>query len=156
MLKETPPARTPRLPIEVLTSPFVSFAKMEAASGILLVASTIVALVWANSPWADSYHAIWNAPVSIGFGQFTLSETRQDWINDGLMPVFFFLVGLEIKREVLIGELSSLRRAAFPLISAVGGAIVPALLYFLIAHGKAVQQGWAVPMATDIAFVIGV
>jgi len=156
MLKETPPARTPRLPIEVLTSPFVSFAKMEAASGILLVASTIAALVWANSPWAGSYNTIWNAPVSIGFGPFALTETRREWINDGLMPVFFFLVGLEIKREVLIGELSSLRQAAFPVISAVGGAIVPALLYLLIAHGQGVQQGWAVPMATDIAFVIGV
>jgi NhaA family Na+:H+ antiporter len=137
-------------------SPFVSFAKMEAASGILLLFSTIAALVWANSNWAESYHAIWNAQATIGFGQLALTETRHEWINDGLMAVFFFLVGLEIKREVLIGELSSLRQAAFPLIAALGGAIVPALLYLFIAHGGDAQKGWAIPMATDIAFVLGV
>jgi NhaA family Na+:H+ antiporter len=134
-------------------SPFVSFAKMEAASRILLVASTVVAVVWAKSSWAQSYHAFWHAPVSIGFGRFALTETRLHWINDGLMPVFFFLVGLEIKREVLIGELSSLRQAAFPLISAVGGAIRPGAS--LSARGGGVQEGWAIPVATDIAFVIG-
>jgi Na+:H+ antiporter, NhaA family len=156
MSSEVSPVRTTRLPIEVLMSPFVSFAKIEAASGILIVASTIAALVWANSPWEESYHAIWNTPVSIGFGRFALTETRLEWINDGLMPIFFFLVGLEIKREVLIGELSSLRQAAFPLISALGGAIVPALFYVFIAHGEDVRRGWAIPMATDIAFIIGV
>src|SRR6516162_6918411 len=144
-----------RLPIDVFMGPFVSFAKIEAAGGILLMASTIAALIWANSPWADSYYAIWNAHATIGFGKFSLTETRFEWINDGLMAIFFFLVGLEIKREVLIGELSSLRRAAFPLIAAVGGAIVPALFYLLIAHGTDLQKGWAIPMATDIAFVIG-
>lgn len=149
-------SQTKSLPIEVLMSPFVSFAKMEAASGILLMASTIAAIVWANSPWEQSYHAIWITQVNIGFGQFGLTETRHEWINDGLMAVFFFLVGLEIKREVLIGELSSLRQAAFPLIAAIGGAIVPALFYLFIAHGGDVQKGWAIPMATDIAFVLGV
>jgi NhaA family Na+:H+ antiporter len=153
---DLPPARTTKLPIEVLMSPFVTFAKMEAASGILLLASTIAALVWANSSWAQSYHVFWHTPVSIGFGPFKLTETRHGWVNDGLMPIFFFLVGLEIKREVLVGELSSIRQAAFPLISALGGAIVPALLYLLIAHGEDVYKGWATPMATDIAFVIGV
>jgi Na+:H+ antiporter, NhaA family len=150
------PPKSKTLPIDMLISPFVSFAKMEAASGILLMASTIAALVWANSPWADSYHAIWNAQATIGFGQFALSETRHEWINDGLMAVFFFLVGLEIKREVLIGELSSLRQAAFPLIAALGGAILPALFYLLVAHSGSAQKGWAIPMATDIAFVLGV
>src|SRR5215472_18780607 len=154
--EHTQPARAEFLPIQLLTSPFVRFARMEAASGILLLASTLAALVWANSPWEQTYEELWNTQVSIGFGRFFLSETRLEWINDGLMSIFFFLVGLEIKREVLIGELSSLRQAAFPVISAVGGAIVPALLYLLIAHGQGVQQGWAVPMATDIAFVIGV
>jgi Na+:H+ antiporter, NhaA family len=128
---------------------------MEAASGILLLASTIAALAWANSPWAESYHAIWNTPLSVAFGRFALTETNHEWVNDGLMAVFFFVVGLEIKREVLIGELSSLRQAAFPLIAALGGAIVPAILYLLIVHGDA-QKGWAIPMATDIAFVLGV
>src|SRR6516165_8390840 len=144
-----------RLPIDVLMSPFVSFAKIEAAGGILLMASTIAALIWANSPWADSYYAIWNAHATIGFGKFSLTETRFEWINDGLMAIFFFLVGLEIKREVLIGELSSLRRAAFPLIAAVGGAILPALLYVAVAHDAKTIRGWAIPMATDIAFVLG-
>src|SRR6516225_8343681 len=149
-------SRTPSLPIDVLASPFVRFAKMEAASGILLLAGTVAALVWANSPWEQSYHALWNEHVSIGFGKFVLAETRLEWINDGLMSVFFFLVGLEIKREVLIGELSSLRHAAFPLIAALGGAIVPADLYLSIAHAGGEQKGWAIPMATDIAFVLGV
>jgi Na+:H+ antiporter, NhaA family len=139
----------------VLTSPFVRFAKMEAASGILLLASTIAAVAWANSPWAESYHAIWNTPLSVAFGRFALTETNHEWVNDGLMAVFFFVVGLEIKREVLIGELSSLRQAAFPLVAAVGGAIVPALFYLLVVHGDA-RKGWAIPMATDIAFVLGV
>src|SRR5580704_15190525 len=106
------------LPIDTLTSPFAHFAKMEAAGGILLLASTIAALVWANSRWEQSYHAIWNLQVVVGFGRFSLSESRHEWINDGLMSIFFFLVGLEIKREVLIGELSSLKQAAFPLIAA--------------------------------------
>ena len=150
-----PLQRATKLPIEVLISPFVNFAKIEAASGILLVLSTIAALVWANSPWAESYRAFWDTPVSIGFGHLALTETRVEWINDGLMPVFFFLVGLEIKREVLIGELSSLRQAAFPLIAALGGAIVPVLLYLSVTRGGEAKHGWAVPMATDIAFVIG-
>jgi NhaA family Na+:H+ antiporter len=95
--------------------------------------------------------------VSIGFGRFFLSETRLEWINDGLMSVFFFLVGLEIKREVLIGELSSLRQAAFPFVAAVGGTVVPALIYALATHGNTdAQKGWGIPMATDIAFALGV
>jgi len=129
---------------------------MEAASGILLLATTMAALVWANSPWADSYYAIWHKPVSIVFGRLALTETSHEWVNDGLMAVFFFLVGLEIKREVLIGELSSLRKAAFPLIAAIGGAIFPALFYLSIARSGDAPRGWAIPMATDIAFVLGV
>jgi NhaA family Na+:H+ antiporter len=156
MSDDIPASQATRLPIEVLISPFVRFAKMEAASGILLLASTIAALVWANSRWAADYHAIWSATATFGFGRFALTETRIEWINDGLMAIFFFLVGLEIKREVLIGELSSLRQAAFPLLSAVGGAIVPAIIYLFISGGGTAQRGWAIPMATDIAFVLGV
>ena len=143
-------------PIEAITSPFVRFAKMEAASGILLLVSTVAALVWANSRWEISYQAIWHTQVSIGFGPFFLSESRHEWINDGLMSVFFFLVGLEIKREVLIGELSSLRQASFPFIAALGGTIVPALLFVLVTHGTEAIKGWGIPMATDIAFALGV
>jgi len=156
MSDDLQPSRTTSSPIEVLTSPFVRFAKMEASSGVLLLAGTIAALVWANSPWEQSYHAIWSAQVSVGFGKFVLSESRHEWVNDGLMAVFFFLVGLEIKREVLVGELSSLRKAAFPLIAAVGGAIVPALLYMSVTYGSQGQRGWGIPMATDIAFALGV
>lgn len=149
-------SRTTNLPIDVLTIPFVRFAKTEASGGLLLLACTIAALIWANSPWESIYHSIWNTQISIGFGQFVLSESRHEWINDGLMSVFFFLVGLEIKREVLIGELSSFRKAAFPFIAALGGAIVPALLYVSVTYGSDGQKGWGIPMATDIAFALGV
>src|SRR5580700_341910 len=155
MSADTPHSRT-ILPIEVITSPFVRFARMEAAGGILLLASTFAALVWANSPWEHSYHEIWSAQLVVGFGRFSLAETRHEWINDGLMAVFFFLVGLEIKREVLIGELSSLKQAAFPLIAAVGGTIVPALIYLSLNHSGIAHKGWGIPMATDIAFALGV
>src|SRR6516162_137913 len=157
MSDDTERSRTPSLPIEVLVSSFVRFAKMEAASGILLLAGTVAALVWANSPWEQSYHALWSEHVSIGFGHFVLSESRLEWIDDGLMSIFFFLVGLEIKREVLIGELSSVRQAAFPFVAALGGTIVPALIYVLVTHGNSdAQKGWGIPMATDIAFALGV
>ena len=155
MAEDVLPSRPNTLPIDVLTIPFVRFAKMEASSGLLLLAGTISALIWANSPWEHSYHAIWDAQVAVGFGRFVLSESRHEWINDGLMSVFFFLVGLEIKREILVGELSSLRKAAFPLIAAVGGAIVPATLYVLVNYGTHAQRGWGIPMATDIAFALG-
>ena len=154
MSTEIRPSRTV-LPIEVIKSPFVRFARMEAAGGILLLVSTFAALVWANSPWEQTYHSMWTTQVDVGLGRFVLSETRHQWINDGLMAVFFFLVGLEIKREVLIGELSSLKQAAFPLIAAVGGTIVPALIYVGLNHGSFALKGWGIPMATDIAFALG-
>src|SRR5215467_8271814 len=150
------PGKTKLLPIEVLTSPFVRFARMEAAGGVLLLATTLAALAWANSPWDQRYNALWSGNLSIGAGRFVLTETRLQWIDDGLMSIFFFLVGLEIKREVLIGELSSLKLAAFPLISAIGGTIVPALFYVALNHGGSAQRGWGIPMATDIAFALGV
>jgi len=156
MSEELRPTPTTALPIQTLISPFVRFARMEAASGILLLASTVAALVWANSPWEQSYHDLWNAQIPAGFGRFVLSESRHQWINDGLMSIFFFLVGLEIKREVLIGELSSLRQAAFPFLAAVGGTIVPALFYLSVTHGSPAEKGWGIPMATDIAFALGV
>ena len=146
MLSRFPGTWTARRPIDVVISPFVKFAKIEAASGILLVVSTIAALVWANSAWSGTYETFWHAPFSVGFGPFTLTETRHDWINDGLMPIFFFLVGLEIKREVLIGELSSFRQAAFPLISALGGAIVPIFLYLCFARGGEVTADQGAPI----------
>src|SRR5271155_3528695 len=156
MSKETESSPGRILPIDAITSPFVRFARMEAAGGILLLASTIAALVWANSRWEAGYHALWDTQLVIGFGRVFLSESRHEWINDGLMSIFFFLVGLEIKREVLIGELSSLRQAAFPFIAALGGSIVPALLYLALNHSDIHARGWGIPMATDIAFALGV
>jgi len=143
-------------PIERLTTPFSRFARMEASGGILLLLCTVLALVWANSPWEEAYSHFWHVPLAVGFGRTFLSESRHFWINDGLMAIFFFLVGLEIKREVLIGELSSLKRAAFPFIAAVGGSLVPALLYIAINRSNAAAHGWGIPMATDIAFALGV
>lgn len=145
----------PSSPIEIITSPFVRFARMEAAGGIVLLASTILALIWSNSPWEHSYHELLETKVTIGFGSFVVTENRHHWINDGLMSLFFFLVGLEIKREFLIGELSSLRRAAFPFIAAVGGVAVPAIIYISIANGAQYGRGWAIPISTDIAFTLG-
>jgi NhaA family Na+:H+ antiporter len=129
---------------------------MEASSGILLLATTLVALIWANSPWEHSYHTIWETDVSIGVGRNIITWSRHHWVNDGLMSIFFFVVGLEIKRELLIGELSSFRRAAFPFFAALGGCIVPAALYIAINHGTPAVHAWGIPMATDIAFALGV
>jgi Na+:H+ antiporter, NhaA family len=143
-------------PIQVITSPFVRFARMEAAGGILLAASTIAALIWSNSPWQHSYHQFFETDLSVGFGSFLVSENRHEWINDGLMALFFFLVGLEIKREFLVGELSSLRRAAFPFMAALGGMVVPAIFYLILARDALFHRGWAIPISTDIAFALGV
>ncbi|HEX2035187.1 MAG TPA: Na+/H+ antiporter NhaA [Chloroflexota bacterium] len=136
--------------------PFRKFAHQEASGGVLLLLCTVLALVWANSPWADGYAALWHTPVTVGVGGFELSEDLLHWINDGLMAVFFFVVGLEIKRELLVGELASPRRAALPIAAAVGGMLVPAALYALLNAGTEGARGWGVPMATDIAFALGV
>ena len=145
-----------RPPIDIITSPFARFAKMEAAGGILLLVATAAALLWANSQWDHSYYRIWHKQATITLGQVSLSESRHEWVNDGLMSIFFFLVGLEIKRELLIGELSTFKQAAFPFIAALGGSIVPALIYFSINRGGDGASGWGIPMATDIAFALGV
>ena len=142
-------------PIEIITSPFVRFARMEAAGGIVLLASTILALVWSNSPWQHSYEQFFQTHISVGFGKFVVTENRHEWINDGLMSLFFFLVGLEIKREILVGELSSFRKAAFPFMAALGGMVVPAIIYVAIVHDAEFQRGWAIPLSTDIAFTLG-
>ncbi len=120
------------------------------------MAAAVIALLWANSPLAFSYVALWDTHLTIGVGDAVLSKTLGHWINDGLMAVFFFVVGLEIKREVLVGELGSVRRAALPIAAALGGALVPALVFLLIAGSGEGARGWAIPMATDIAFALGV
>jgi NhaA family Na+:H+ antiporter len=143
-------------PIERLTKPFEEFARLESSGGILLIGCSVAALLWANSPWSDSYFSLWHTKLTLGFAGATLSKEIHFWINDGLMAVFFLLVGLEIKREVLIGELASLQKAALPLIVALGGMLIPAALYFLLNRSGPGIAGWGVPMATDIAFALGV
>jgi NhaA family Na+:H+ antiporter len=150
-----PAARQPTR-IDLLTSPFMRFARMEASGGILLLAATLIALVWANSPWEHSYHTVWDADISLGIGRNVLTWSRHVWVNDGLMSIFFFAVGLEIKREVLIGELTSFRRIVFPLVAALGGCVLPAVIYLVINHGTPEASAWGIPMATDIAFALGV
>jgi len=142
--------------IERALGPFQEFARRESSSGLLLLACTVAALAWANSPWAAAYVHLWEIPVTLGAGRFAIRETLHHWINDGLMAVFFLLVGLEIKREVLVGELASFRRATLPLAAALGGMLIPALLYRAVNGSGPGASGWGIPMATDIAFALGV
>ncbi len=137
-------------------SVFDEFVHGESAGGIVLFAFTALALAWANSPWSDSYFALWRSTISIGFGESAITMTIHHWINDGLMVVFFLLVGLEIKREFRVGELASRRLAALPIAAAIGGMVLPAALYFALNAGTEGSRGWAIPMATDIAFALGV
>jgi NhaA family Na+:H+ antiporter len=142
--------------VERIVRPFQDFAHKQSSGGILLIVATLVALVWANSPWGQGYAALWHTKLTVGIGGFSVSKDLTHWINDGLMAVFFLVVGLEIKREVLVGELSSIRNAALPVAAALGGAVVPALIYLAINAGTAGSAGWGIPMATDIAFALGV
>jgi NhaA family Na+:H+ antiporter len=134
---------------------FQQFTRLQASGGILLLAATVLALVWANSPWSQGYLGLWETYLKIEVGDLVLKESLLHWVNDGLMVIFFFLVGLEIKREVLVGELASLRRAALPLMAAVGGMVVPAAIYVAFNLGGEGASGWGIPMATDIAFLLG-
>ena len=143
-------------PISQLMRPVQRFMHEEASSGIVLFVAAVVALVWANSPWYHTYEELFEMHVSIGFGEWVLNETLHHWVDDGLMAVFFFVVGLEIKRAVVVGELRSVRRAALPIFAALGGMIVPALIYIAFNAGGEGARGWGIPMATDIAFSLGV
>lgn len=145
-----------RKPSDLIFQPFRDFLELESAAGIILIAATFIALLWANSPWADSYHHLWEMTVTIGIGEYALSKHLIHWINDGLMAIFFCVVGLEIKREVFIGELSTMRKASFPIFAAFGGMVIPAGIYMIFNSGGIGKQGWGIPMATDIAFALGV
>jgi NhaA family Na+:H+ antiporter len=134
---------------------FQQFARLQASGGILLLLATVVALVWANTQWGQAYFELWETYLQINLGNLALKENLLHWVNDGLMVVFFFLVGLEIKREVLVGELASPRRAALPLAAAVGGMVLPAAIYVAFNLGGEGVAGWGIPMATDIAFLLG-
>ncbi|HEX5726288.1 MAG TPA: Na+/H+ antiporter NhaA [Longimicrobiaceae bacterium] len=158
MARVQPPGSLPLppTPIERVLSPFSRFIRLESAGGLVLIACTVLALAWANSPWAETYHRLWETPLGVRAGGWSFEMTLHHWINDGLMAVFFFLVGLEIKREALVGELASPRRAALPAAAALGGMLVPAALYALLNAGGEGTRGWGIPMATDIAFALGV
>jgi Na+:H+ antiporter, NhaA family len=140
----------------LVARPMRRFLATEAGGGIVLLVAVFVALVLANSPFSTTYESLWSTKISIGVGDFELSHDVRHWINDGLMTIFFFLVGLEIKRELVAGELREPRRAALPAIAALGGMVVPALIYVAINVGGDGLSGWGVPMATDIAFAVGV
>ncbi len=135
---------------------FEWFVHSEVTGSILLLTCTVVALLWANSPWAGAYFDLLHTYLGVSWGDASFKLSLHHWINDGLMVIFFFVVGLEIKRELVVGELSTLRKAALPVAAAIGGMAVPAILFALLNHGGDGARGWGVPMATDIAFALGV
>jgi Na+:H+ antiporter, NhaA family len=137
-------------------SPLERFLRQATAGGIVLVATTVVTLLLANSALGDGLKHFWELPASVRLGGWSLDQSLHHWVNDGLMALFFLLVGLELKREVLVGELSSLKDAALPIVAAIGGMVVPALIYLSVNPGGPAARGWGVPMATDIAFAIGI
>lgn len=139
-----------------ILSPFQKYVKIESLSGIFLLSATVIALIWANSPWSESYQNLWQYEIGFTTESFELNKPLLLWINDGLMAVFFFLIGLEIKREFLIGELNSTKKLAFPLFGAFGGMLFPVLFYILLNNNPETMHGWAIPMATDIAFALAV
>ncbi|MBA3948425.1 MAG: Na+/H+ antiporter NhaA [Acidobacteria bacterium] len=152
----------PRPPLPAATidrwlAPLVRFLHIEAASGVVLLVCTAVALGLANSPAAGWFAGLWKTPIALSFGAFTLSgDVGHLIINDGLMTIFFFVVGLEVKREMVHGELRDPRKALLAVFAALGGVLVPAVIYLALQWGEPGQRGWAIPMATDIAFVVGV
>ena len=147
----------PAAPVDRWLAPLTSFLHIEAASGVVLLACTAVALAAANSPAAAWFAEIWKTPVSLSIGGFALSgDVGHLIVNDGLMTIFFFVVGLEVKREMVHGELRDRRKALLPMFAAAGGVIVPAAIYLALQWGEPGERGWAIPMATDIAFVVGV
>ena len=143
-------------PARGIVGTFQRFIQTETASGVVLLVVAVLALAWANSPWSEAYHHLWHGELELRFGAFFLKKSLAHWINDGLMALFFLYVGLEIKRELVVGELSSVRLAVLPAAMALGGMLVPAALYFAVNAGGAGARGWGIPMATDIAFALGV
>jgi NhaA family Na+:H+ antiporter len=142
--------------VQRVARPVEHFLRTEAAGGIVLLLATLVALGWANSPFRESYHELWHSPVGVRCGGFEFVHPLHFWVNDVLMTLFFFVVGLEIRREVARGELSDIQRASLPLAAALGGMIVPAIVYSVINTERPTASGWAIPMATDIAFAVGI
>jgi NhaA family Na+:H+ antiporter len=136
--------------------PLLNFIRVESAGGVVLLVAAVIALLWANAPFGESYESFWETHFEFSLGTFHLEETLRDLVNDGLMAIFFFVVGLEIKRELVAGDLRDPKAAALPVIAALGGMIVPALIFISFNGAGEASRGWGIPMATDIAFSIGV
>ena len=145
-----------RLFARTVAQPIARFLHIEASGGLILVVAAAVALVWVNSPWDASYASLWSTEIGIDIGGHVLVEDLRHWVNDGLMALFFFVIGVEIKAELTTGDLRHPARAAIPVIGAIGGMVVPALLYLFVNGGGEVGGGWGIPMATDVAFALGV
>lgn len=144
-------------PVDIwFIDPMKRFINNSSMSGIVLFSSALLALIIANSPWEEAYHQIWKHKFSIGYDNYVVSKNLHHWINDGLMAVFFFVIGLELKRELIAGELSTPKNAILPIVAAIGGMVVPALIYVLFNNGMSTMSGWGIPMATDIAFALGI
>lgn len=141
---------------KIVITPFQKFAKIESFAGILLFSAAIIALIWANSPFVDSYESLWQYKLGISFQDFELKKPLILWINDGLMAIFFFLIGLELKRELTIGEINTVKKATFPLMAALGGVLIPVILYLTLNQDPETTKGWGIPMATDIAFALAI
>ncbi|RUT73642.1 Na+/H+ antiporter NhaA [Ancylomarina longa] len=141
---------------KILITPFQKFVKIESFSGILLFVATVIAFIWSNSTFSELYKNIWQYKIGIISDGFTLYKPLILWVNDGLMAIFFFLIGLEIKRELIIGELNTLRKASFPIFAAIGGMFVPVLLFFIFNSNPSTINAWGIPMATDIAFSLAI
>lgn len=141
---------------KILLSPLEKFVKTESLAGMLLFGTTIIALIWANSPFHSIYESIWQHELGISYDSFELKKPLMLWINDGLMAIFFFVIGLELKRELLIGEINTVKKAAFPFVAAMGGVLVPVLLYLILNENPDTTKGWGIPMATDIAFALAI
>lgn len=142
--------------IKKIISPFQKFVKIESLSGLLLFSATVIALIWANSSYNQVYESVWQYKIGVRFQGFELEKPLILWINDGLMAIFFFLIGLELKREFLIGELDTIKKAAFPFFAALGGVIVPIVLFLILNKNTETTNGWGIPMATDIAFALAI
>ncbi len=147
--------RSERFLARNLARPVLRFLHVEASGGILLLGATVVALAWANSPWSAGYESLWTTELALRVGDHTVVEDLRHWVNDGLMAVFFFVVGVEIKTELVAGQLATRRSAALPAVAALGGMAVPAVLYTLVNLGGDGAAGWGIPMATDIAVAVG-
>lgn len=149
--------KKPRVPVlKLVVSQFQRFTQFETSEGILLLVCAVIALIWVNSAWGESYDHFWHTELSFAVPGASVTRSLLHWINDGLMVLFFLVVGMEIKREILIGELSSVKKASLPVIAAVGGMVMPAIIYVLLNKGTEGAPGWGIPMATDIAFSLGV